>query len=120
MIGSVDICDQERDFIIPELKKILESNKDKKVEVPLNLLFVISYFLRASSWYSDMNMSTVPYPSFENVSHQLSYVIKHSLGERIKRFGADEYTIYKMLAQCQWDEEDLKKLLNGEWDENKY
>lgn len=123
MIGSVDYSDNEKEIDIPILKSLLEQNKDKTVVVPLNLLFVLEYFLRASCWYADMNTSSVPYPSFENTSSRLSYYLKDIItdsnhGERVKKmFGGAEYTIYKMLNDCD-DDELINKLLKGEWNKD--
>lgn len=119
MIGTVEFTENEKDHGIDILKNLLESNKDKTVEVPMNLLLVVEYFLRASCWYSDMN-TTVPYPSFEEVSSRLSYFLKDIIteandDERVKKmFGGAEYTIYKMLNKCYSDEE-IKDLLKGKW-----
>lgn len=113
MVGSIKIDEQEKEIIVPAMMKYLEDNKDKTVEVPVNLMVTLSLFLKASSWYSDMN--EMPYPTFENISHLFSHLIKDHLieknVEKHPRFGIEPYTVFKMLGKCQWDEEDFKNLL---------
>ncbi len=47
------------------IKNILQQNKGKTVEIPVNLAILISEFLIQSSNIADENNSQIPYPSFE-------------------------------------------------------
>lgn len=118
MIGSVEISDQEKEIIIPLLKEYIESNKDLKIEVPVNLVFTLAMFLQASEWYSDMNGSQLPYPSFENLSHlfkeELMKMMKDNNVKKHPKFGGEAYTVYKMLSDTQWSRESFKKFVRGE------
>ncbi|MEG1299344.1 MAG: hypothetical protein RSC93_01380 [Erysipelotrichaceae bacterium] len=116
MIGSVTISDQEIETVIPHILNKLKRCDGQTVEVPINLLIVLEHYITASRWYSDMNGGSLPYPSFENISGVMGRVIHDILMENSvlfkPRLGGEEYTIYKLLSECQSKNEVLE-LLKG-------
>lgn len=74
----------------------------KSVTIPLDFLYSIQMFLMASSNLEDEGR--LPYPSFQNLSHDLSYKIREYTNEHVKFFPRDCYIRYDLLWQQYEDE----------------
>lgn len=68
---------------------------DKLVTIPLDLLYSIQMFLKASSNLNDEGR--LPYPSFQFLSHDLSTKIRDYTKDHIKFFPRDCYIRYDLL-----------------------
>ena len=109
------MTEKERmEYMLDGINFHLDENQGLMIEVPVNLLYILQEFLKASSWYADMNTSKVPYPSFENTAHLLSEHLGNCVHESHKKtnnLGSEPYMVYDLVSACD-SETKLKNLIN--------
>jgi hypothetical protein len=109
------MTEKERiEYMMDGINTHLDDNQGEMVEVPVNLLYLLQEFLKASSWYADMNTSKVPYPTFENSAHLLSEHLRNCVHECHKMkggLGSEPYMVYDLVSACD-TETKLKNLIN--------
>lgn len=85
-----------REEYAAQMREIVKGKLDgKSVVVPLDFLYKIGMFLEASSHFEDEGR--LPYPSFQNLSHDIGYQIREYTNEHIKFFPLDCYIAYDQL-----------------------
>lgn len=85
-----------REEYAAQMLEVVKGKLDgKTVTVPLDFLYQIGMFLEASSHLEDEGR--LPYPSFQNLSHELGYQIREYTKEHIKFFPLDCYITYDQL-----------------------
>lgn len=96
-----DVMSKEEYFELMS-KIVQEKVGGKSVTIPLDFLYSIQMFLQASSHLEDEGR--LPYPSFQFLSHDLSYKIREYTKEHIKFFPQDCYISYENLWEKYQDD----------------
>lgn len=78
------------------VEQYMIENRNETVEVPKNLLFLISQFLKATSHLLDEGR--VPYPSMQWSTSALSHLLKEYAPFN-KKVGGEEYHVYDLLHE---------------------
>ncbi len=93
------------------IKNILQQNKGKTVEIPVNLAIILSEFLIQSSHIADEDNSQMPYPTFENISSALGYALLETIGHDVSRRSLQ--TTYDLIAEFESNEK-IDDLIKGD------
>lgn len=93
IVTKEEMQEIRRQFILQFMKE----NKDKTVEVPVNLLFLLSNFLTASGWLQDEGKH--PYPSMQWSTSSLGRLIDKFYTPYRTQVGGEEYAVYDMIHE---------------------
>lgn len=118
---SKSLRDEIKEMRIEEMREFMTINSGKTIEVPINLLYVLSKFLKATGNLLDEGRQ--PYPSMEWNCNALGYLLLEKYVNSKDRIPGTLYAVFDTIHQVNTKngsdidiEELMKWITTGDYD----